>query len=158
MKKIALYPGSFDPITRGHVAIVKRSLSLFDKVYVAIGKNSQKPGLFSIEQRIEWIKASFKEEKKVVVTQYEGLTADYCTTINATHIIRGLRDSQDLLIETQIAHANRKLNPQLTTIFLLSDVDNYSISSSIVRDIYLNGGDISDYLPSCVNLKNNTSK
>lgn len=154
MKKIAVFPGSFDPITRGHESVIRRALPLFDEVYVAIGMNAEKEGFFSIDKRIEWIKQVFDDAPKVKVTKYSGLTVDYCKTVNAGYLLRGLRTSADFEFERSIGQINKKLNENIETVFLLTDPEYTSLNSSIVRDIVRHGGDASPFVPSQVDLKN----
>jgi len=151
MKKIAVFPGSFDPITRGHESIIKRALPLFDELYVSIGVNADKHGFFNIEQRLDWIKQVFKNEPKVKVTQYHGLTVNYCLDINAGYILRGLRTSADFEFERSIGQINKKLSDGLETIFLLTDPEYTSLNSSIIRDILRHGGDAGQFVPSAIN-------
>ena len=120
MKKIAVFPGSFDPITVGHVDVVKRALPLFDEIIIAIGVNSQKQSLFSLEQRIKWIDLVFKNEAKVKVESYEGLTVNFCEKKNANYLLRGIRSAGDFEYEKTIAHLNHDMLPQLETILILS--------------------------------------
>ncbi len=152
MKKIAVFPGSFDPITRGHESIIKRALPLFDELYVSIGVNADKQGFFSVEQRIDWIKQVFKNEAKVKVTQYKGLTVNYCLDINAGYILRGLRTSADFEFERSIGQINKKLSDGIETVFLLTDPEYTSLNSSIIRDILRHGGDAGQFVPSVINL------
>lgn len=143
MSNIAVFPGSFDPITKGHVNIVERALPMFDKIIIAIGTNSDKKYMFPEEKRMQWIKDSFKGITKIEVDEYNGLTVDYCKKVNANFILRGLRTSADFEFERAIAHTNHKLNPSIDTVFILSAENMSSISSSIVREIARHGGDVS---------------
>ncbi|MFU8844211.1 MAG: pantetheine-phosphate adenylyltransferase [Bacteroidales bacterium] len=154
MKKIAVFPGSFDPITRGHESIIRRALPLFDVLYIAIGLNAEKQGFFMVDQRIQWIKMVFAKEPRVAVYQYEGLTVDFCRKHNAGYILRGLRTSADFEFERSIGQVNKKLNPEIETVFLLTDPEYSSLNSSIVRDIIRHGGDPGQFVPRQVNLKN----
>lgn len=147
MKKIAVFPGSFDPITVGHADIVRRALPLFDKIIVAIGINSQKQSLFSLEQRIDWIKTVFKGEKKVSVKSYEGLTVNFCAQENANYLLRGIRSAGDFEYEKTIAHLNHDMLPQLETILILSRPELSSISSTIVREIIRGKGKVGKFVP-----------
>ena len=147
MMKIALFPGSFDPLTKGHVEIIIKGLSVFDKVIVAIGRNSQKKYLFDIETRKQWICDVFKDFPTVEVVIYEGLTIDFCHKIGANYILRGLRSCSDFEYEKGIAFANKEMNPQIETVFLLSSPATFNISSTIVRDIIVNKGDYSHFVP-----------
>lgn len=150
--KRALFPGSFDPITNGHYDIIKRGIKLFDEVIVAIGINSEKNYMFSLEQRKSFLEASFKDEPKVKVVTYKGLTIDFCREIDAQFILRGLRNPADFEFEKAIAHTNRKLS-KIETVFLLTAAKTSYISSSIVRDVIRNGGDYTVLVPDSVVVK-----
>ena len=145
----AIFPGSFDPITLGHVDIVNRALPLFDEIIIAIGVNSDKKYMFSLEERINFIKENYKNEPKITVTTYSGLTTDYCQKMNVDFILRGLRNPADFEFEKAIAQTNRKLS-NIETVFLLTSAATAFISSSIVRDVYKHGGDISKFVPKSV--------
>ncbi len=147
MKSIAIFPGSFDPITLGHVSVVKRSLGLFDELIIAIGINADKKQMFTVEQRKAWIELVFKNEKKIKVATYEGLTVDFCRKKNAQFILRGLRTAADFEFERGIGQINRKLDPNIETVFLLTEAQYTPITSSIVRDVLRNGGDVSTMVP-----------
>lgn len=147
MPKIAVFPGSFDPITVGHVEIVKRALPLFDKVYVAIGVNTQKKYLFSLEERIAWLNTVFANEPKVEVDHFENLTAHYCLRIGAKYLIRGLRNASDFDYEKTISQLNNIVGNGIDTIFLISEPGYSHISSTIVREIIIGGGDATPFLP-----------
>jgi pantetheine-phosphate adenylyltransferase len=151
MKK-AIFPGSFDPITKGHEALVLRGLELFDEIVIAIGTNVTKKYLFSIEQRIKFIEDTFKGNKRVSVQAYEGLTIEFCKSINAKFMLRGLRNSPDFTFEKSISQINRKLNKEIETVFLITSPELSAISSSIIRDIIINKGDASSFLPNGVKL------
>lgn len=144
---IALFPGSFDPITKAHVDIVERSLGLFDKVYIGIGVNSTKKGLLSAGQREQMLQAVFANEPKIHVVAYEGLTVDFCKTINASYMIRGIRTVADFEYEKAIAQMNHALAPQVESIFIVSKPGYSSISSTIVREILRYNGDVSQFVP-----------
>jgi len=152
MERIAIFPGSFDPFTIGHESIVKRAIPLFDKIIVMIGYNSNKRSFFPIGKREKWINEVFKDEPKVSVQCYEGLTVDFCKKVNAQYILRGLRTSADFEFERAIAQVNKKMYPQIESIFLLTTPEHSPINSTIVRDIILHGGDASMFLPSGLNM------
>ena len=145
----ALFPGSFDPITKGHEDIIMRGLNLFDEIVIGVGINSEKKNMFSSEKRINFIKNLFIKSNKISVTSYEGLTVNFCKTINANYILRGLRNPGDFEFEKAIAHTNRKLSG-IETIFLLTSVETSFISSGIVREIILNNGDYRSLVPNSV--------
>lgn len=145
--KIALFPGSFDPVTKAHVDILKRSLPLFDKVIIGIGLNSTKAAYLSIEKRKEMLSVVFANEPKVEVQTYEGLTVEFCKKIKASHMIRGIRTVSDFEYEKAIAQMNHALAPDIESIFIVSKPGYSSISSTIVRDIMRNNGDVSQFLP-----------
>lgn len=147
MKKIAVFPGSFDPITLGHTSIIKRAIPLFDEIIVAIGSNSQKKYMFDLKQREQWIKDCFVNEPKVKVDIYQGLTIKYCEEKNAKFILRGLRDIKDFNYEHTIAQMNRKMNDEIETVFLFTELEYAAINSSVIRDILQNGGDANQFLP-----------
>ncbi len=145
----AIFPGSFDPITLGHVDIINRALPLFDEIVIAIGVNADKNYMFSLEERIQFIKENYKDEPKITVETYSGLTTDFCQKINVDFILRGLRNPADFEFEKAIAQTNRKLS-NIETVFLLTSSDTAFISSSIVRDVYRHGGDITGFVPKSV--------
>jgi pantetheine-phosphate adenylyltransferase len=151
--KIAVFPGSFDPITVGHEAIINRALPLFDKIILAIGVNSAKSHMFSLDQRLNALKVCFEHEPKVEIDHYEGLTIDYCNSINAQYLLRGLRVAIDFEYERNIALMNREMNPDVETVFLISEPRYSAITSTVVRDILKNKGDISRFVPSNFPLK-----
>jgi pantetheine-phosphate adenylyltransferase len=144
--KRALFPGSFDPITLGHTDIIQRSLRLFDEVIIAVGVNSQKKYMFSLEERMAFISAIYKDEPKVSVVSYEGLTVDFCKKNGIEFILRGLRNPADFEFEKAIAHTNRTLS-DVETIFILTAAKTSFISSSIVREIIQHGGDYTELVP-----------
>ena len=145
--KIALFPGSFDPITIAHVDILKRDLPLFYKIVVGIGLNSAKQNFISAEKREEMVKTIFAGNAKVDVQLYEGLTVDFCRKINAKYMVRGIRSSSDFEYERAISQINQTMMPEVETILLLSKPEYSAISSTIVRDILRNKGDISYFVP-----------
>jgi len=147
----AIFPGSFDPITLGHVDIIQRSLPLFDELIIAIGVNSTKKYMFSLEQRKAFIKATFADESKVKVDSYEGLTVDYCDKIAANFILRGLRNPADFEFEKTITQVNRRL-AKIETVFLLTSAETSFISSSIVREVINFDGDYTSMVPKAVRL------
>ncbi len=150
--KRAIFPGSFDPITLGHYDIIKRSIGLFDEVIVAIGINAEKKYMFSLDERQRFIEEAFKNEPKVKVVSYEGLTVDFCLKNNVQFILRGLRNPADFEFEKAIAHTNRNLAP-IESVFLLTSADTSYISSSIVRDVIRNNGDYTKLVPASVIVK-----
>ena len=152
MSRIAVFPGSFSPFTLGHKSVVDRSLPLFDKIIIAIGINSDKNEYFSIEEREKWIQDIYKDNPKIEVQFYEGLTVDFCEKAEAKYILRGLRDSNDFKYEKNIAQTNKNLNPKLETIFIITPPKMSHISSTIMRDIIKNGGDVSQFLPKEIDL------
>jgi len=152
MTKIAVFPGSFDPITMGHVSLVKRALPLFDKVIIAIGINSLKQGMFPIEKRIKWIEDVFANEESIDIKTYSGLTIDFCRKMNANYILRGLRTAADFEFERGIGQVNFMMDENIETVFLLTEAKYTPITSSIVRDVHKNGGDVSLLVPPEVNL------
>jgi pantetheine-phosphate adenylyltransferase len=145
--KIALFPGSFDPVTKAHVDIVKRSVGLFDKVYIGIGDNSSKKGLLSMEKREQMLRAVFETEPKIHIIAYEGLTVDFCRSIGAEYMIRGIRTVSDFEYEKAIAQMNHSLAPDIESIFIVSKPGYSSISSTIVREILRYNGDVSQFIP-----------
>ena len=151
MNKVAVFPGSFDPITRGHESVILRALPLFDSIVVAIGENSEKSGYFPLEKRMEWLRRIFSSEPKVKVASYSGLTIDYCQQTGAKYILRGLRTAADFDFERGIGIMNRAMMPGLETTFLLSAPEYSALSSSIVREIHRNGGDVRQFVPEGIN-------
>ncbi|MDT0552402.1 pantetheine-phosphate adenylyltransferase [Urechidicola vernalis] len=147
--KRAVFPGSFDPITLGHVDIIKRAIPLFDEIIIAIGINADKKYMFETEERKSFIEIAFKDEPKIKTGTYTGLTVDYCKKIDANFILRGLRNPADFEFEKAIAQTNRKLSG-IETVFLLTSAETSYISSSIVRDILRNNGDVSVLVPTSV--------
>lgn len=150
MSRICLFPGTFDPLTLGHVNIIDRSLNLFDKVFIGIGKNANKIPLFTEEDRLAWIKEIYADEPKVDAIVYEGLTAECCNKIGAKFILRGIRYVSDFEYEKAIADMNRSLDKSVETIFLTCLPEYTSVASTLVRDVIRNGGDVSQFVPKVV--------
>lgn len=150
MSRICLFPGTFDPLTLGHVDIINRALPLFDKIVVGIGLNTSKAPMFSPEQRLEWIKEIYRDEEKVEGAVYEGLTINFCKIIGAHFILRGIRYVSDFEYEKTIADANRTLDRSIETVFLTGEPKYTSVASTIVRDIIRNGGNADPFLPPVV--------
>jgi pantetheine-phosphate adenylyltransferase len=148
--RICLFPGTFDPLTLGHVDIINRAIPLFDKIIVGIGLNTAKAPMFSPEQRLQWIKEIYKDEERVDGAVYEGLTINFCKKIGAIFILRGIRYVSDFEYEKTIADANRTMDKKIETIFLTGEPKYTSVASTIVRDIIKNGGDASPFLPEVV--------
>ena len=149
--KSAVFPGSFDPITLGHLDIVERSIPLFDKIIIGVGNNSEKKYMFSLKKRMDFIEETFSHYNNISVSQYEGLTIEFCKKIQADFIIRGLRNPADFEFEKAIAHTNRKLSG-IETVFMLTAAKTSFISSSIVREIISNQGDYTQLVPSSVRI------
>ncbi len=152
-KRIAVFPGSFDPITLGHEDLIKRAAPLFDKIIVAIGLNSSKKTLFPLNQRMLWLQEVFKKEENIIIDSYEGLTVNFCNEKSSSYIIRGLRSSSDFEYEKQISQLNRIIGSGIETVFLISKPEFSHISSSIVREILKNNGDVSQLVPRELDLK-----
>ncbi len=159
MSRICLFPGTFDPITMGHIDIINRALPLFDKVVIGIGKNSSKVPMFSEEQRLNWLKEIYINEPKVDAVIYEGLTVECCKKVGANFILRGIRYVNDFEYEKAIADMNRSINGHIETVFLTCLPQYTSVASTLVRDVLKNGGDVSQFLPAVVNesIKNKKS-
>ncbi len=150
MPRICLFPGTFDPVTFGHIDIINRSLNLFDKVIIGIGMNSNKAPLYSPEERLYWIKEIYKDEPKVDALVYEGLTAECCKRVGAKFILRGIRYVNDFEYEKAIADMNRSLDSSIETIFLTCLPQYTSVASTLVRDVIKNGGNVSQFVPKVV--------
>jgi len=146
-KKIGLFPGSFDPITKGHVSIIKRALPLFDEIIVGIGVNTEQKYFFPLEQRLNWLNEIFKSYDNIKIAHYTGLTVDFCKQQNANFLIRGLRNEQDFQYELRIAQVNRELNSNIETIFISTSPELSAINSTIIRDIIKHGGDVQAFVP-----------
>jgi pantetheine-phosphate adenylyltransferase len=153
MKKIAVFPGSFDPFTIGHEAIVRRALNLFDEIIIAVGANALKKNYYSLSTRKEMISLVFKNEPRVKVSHYEGLTVDYCKKNKIGYLVRGLRTAADFEFERAIAQVNKVLAPDVESVFLLTVPEHSHINSTIVRDIIRSGGDASVFIPGAIDLK-----
>ena len=151
MSKIAIFPGSFDPITLGHVNIIERAMPLFDKIIIAIGVNSQKSGYFTLEKRMNWLQEIYGSTGNVVIESYEGLTVDFCKRQESKYILRGLRGVSDYEYERVIAQTNKTMYPEIETVFILSAPEFSHISSTIVREVLRHKGDISKLVPMVVN-------
>ncbi|TFB12092.1 pantetheine-phosphate adenylyltransferase [Candidatus Marinimicrobia bacterium MT.SAG.3] len=151
--KIAVYPGTFDPITNGHVDIIKRSAKLFDKIIVTVAVNTQKIPLFNLTERAEMIHQVLKNEERIEVDQFDGLIAEYLKRVNASAMIRGLRAVSDFEYEFQMSLMNRKLNPDVETVFLTPAQEYIHLNSTIVKEVASFGGDVSEYVPDYVKAK-----
>ena len=147
MEKIAVFPGSFDPFTVGHEEIVRRGLKLFDKIIIAVGVNPVKKEFLDTDCRIRLIRKAFEDTDRVTVEPYFGLTVDFCRQVNAHIIIRGLRTAADFEYERAVGQANRAMDGRIETVFVLTSTEHTFVSSRIVRNIYLNGGDVTRFLP-----------
>ncbi|MBP6978076.1 MAG: pantetheine-phosphate adenylyltransferase [Bacteroidales bacterium] len=147
MKKIAVFPGSFDPITRGHESIVLRALSVFDEIIIAVGQNIEKKYFYPLDRRMEWIMKVFHDYPMITVESYQGLTVDYCRQKGVHFIIRGLRTSADFEFERSIGQINKQIYPDVETVFLLATPEFTALNSSIVRDIIRNNGDPNPFIP-----------
>src|SRR5687767_5271894 len=148
--RIALFPGTFDPVTFGHLDIIERALPLFDKLFIGIGANASKLPMFSSDQRIGWLKEIFKNQSKVEAVVYDGLTVECCKRVGANYILRGIRYVNDFEYEKAIADMNRSLDGHIETVFLTCLPEFTSVASTLVRDVIRNGGDASQFLPDLV--------
>ncbi|HRN91107.1 MAG TPA: pantetheine-phosphate adenylyltransferase [Ferruginibacter sp.] len=151
MSRIALFPGTFDPVTKGHTDIIDRSLALFDKLYIGIGRNVNKQPMFSEQQRLRWLQEIYAGNPKVEAVVYEGLTVDCCREVNANFIVRGIRYVNDFEYEKAIADMNRSLQGNVETIFLTCLPQYTSVASTLVRDVLKNKGSVEQFLPDAVN-------
>lgn len=152
MNKIAIFPGSFDPFTVGHESIVKRAIDLFETIIVAVGVNSGKKSLMSVDARVDMINEVFDKDPNVYAESFEGLTVDYCKKVNAQYMLRGIRTSSDFEYERAIAQVNKKMLPNIESIFLLTSPEHTPVNSTIIRDIIRNGGDASQFLPENIDI------
>ncbi len=152
MKKTAVFPGSFDPITRGHENVILRALPLFDEIIIAIGINAEKQSFFPVEQRMQWISQVFAAYPEIKVASFNGLTVDFCRQVHATYILRGLRTSADFEFERSIGQINKQLHSDLETVFFLTLPQYSALTSSIVRDIIRNGGDPGSFVPEAISI------
>jgi pantetheine-phosphate adenylyltransferase len=153
MEKIAIFPGSFDPFTVGHESIVRRSVSLFDTIIVAVGVHSGKQPLMSVASRVAMINEVFRDDDKVTCASFEGLTVDFCRKVNANYMLRGIRTAADFEYERAIAQINKKMLPDVESVFLLTNPEHTPVNSTIIRDIIRNGGDASQFLPEGIDIK-----
>lgn len=153
MNKIAIFPGSFDPFTVGHESIVLRSLDLFDKIIVGVGVNSGKEALLSVNARVTMINEIFKDVPNVSADSFEGLTVDFCKKVKAEYMLRGIRTAADFEYERAIAQVNKKMLPEVESVFLLTSPEHTPVNSTIIRDIIRNGGNASQFLPSGIDIK-----
>ena len=151
MQRICLFPGTFDPVTLGHIDIINRALPLFDKVVIGIGRNANKVAMFSEEQRLQWVKDIYKDEPRINAVVYEGLTVNCCKAVGADFILRGIRYVNDFEYEKAIADMNRSIDGHIETVFLTCLPQYTSVASTLVRDVIKNGGDVSKFLPAAVN-------
>lgn len=151
MQRICLFPGTFDPVTLGHIDIINRAIPLFDRVIVGIGRNVNKVPMFSEEQRLQWVKDIYKNQPIVDAVVYDGLTVNCCKMVGANFILRGIRYVNDFEYEKAIADMNRSLDGNIETVFLTCLPQFTSVASTLVRDVYKNGGDVSQFLPAEVN-------
>ncbi len=147
MTRKAVFPGTFDPFTIGHESLVNRAVDLFDEIIIAIGVNPEKKALFPIEERLSWIIHLFQHIDKISVETFEGLTVDYCKKMGAKYLLRGIRTASDFEYERAVAQNNKTLYPDIDTIFLLTLPEHTPVNSTIIKNIYMNGGDISKFIP-----------
>lgn len=152
MNNVAVFPGSFDPFTVGHEAVVRRALGIFDQIIIAVGDNVEKKSFFPLKSRKEIISRTFRDEPRVKIDHYTGLTVDYCRSIGARYLLRGLRTSADFEFERAIGQVNKSMAPDIETVFLLTAPEHSFINSTIVRDVLKNGGDASGFVPSVINI------
>jgi pantetheine-phosphate adenylyltransferase len=150
MKKVAVFPGSFDPITKGHENVIKRAIPLFDEIIIAIGENAQKNNYFNLDDRVKWIEKVFENNENISVKTYSGLTTEFCKKMNSKYLLRGLRTSADFEFERSIGQVNKRLYPEIETVFMLTASEFTPISSSIVRDIHHHKGSILQFIPEAI--------
>ena len=151
MERTCLFPGTFDPVTMGHIDIINRAMPLFDKLVIGIGRNTNKVPMFSEEQRLNWLLEIYKDEPRVTAVVYDGLTVNCCKRVGASFILRGIRYVNDFEYEKAIADMNRSIDGHIETIFLTCLPQYTSVASTLVRDVIKNGGDVSQFLPGVVN-------
>ncbi|MFZ4057026.1 MAG: pantetheine-phosphate adenylyltransferase [Ferruginibacter sp.] len=151
MERICLFPGTFDPVTLGHIDIINRAMPLFDKLIIGIGRNVNKTPMFSEEKRLEWLKDIYRDQPKVDAVVYDGLTVNCCKRVGAKFILRGIRYVNDFEYEKAIADMNRSIDGKIETVFLTCLPQFTSVASTLVRDVLKNGGDVSQFLPAEVN-------
>lgn len=152
MKRLAVFPGSFDPITRGHENVVRRAAHLFDEIIVAIGQNTTKQSMFPLEKRLQWVQQTFTDLSNIRVEVYEGLTVDFCKKYEATFLLRGLRNGGDFEYERTIAHMNKAISNELETILVFTDPEYASVHSTVIREVLRNNGDVSQFVPKAINI------
>jgi pantetheine-phosphate adenylyltransferase len=153
MKRVVLFPGSFDPFTLGHMAVAEMGLSMFDRVVIGVGVNASKQGLLQPSRRVEMIRSLFVDEPRIEVALYEGLTGDYCRSRGITHILRGLRNSNDFEYERDLEMANAQIFPEITTVAVFTPAEYIAVSSRLAREIITMGGDPSKFLPRGIDIK-----
>ena len=154
MSKIALFPGSFDPFTIGHESVVLRSVDLFDAIIIGVGVNSGKEALLTVDARVEMINKIFKDVPTISVDSFEGLTVDFCKKMKANYMLRGIRTAADFEYERAIAQINKRMLPEVESVFLLTNPEHTPVNSTIIRDIIRNHGDASQFLPSGIDINN----
>jgi pantetheine-phosphate adenylyltransferase len=152
MKKIAVFPGSFDPFTVGHESVTRRALGIFDEIIIAVGDNIDKKSYFPLKTRMEIIRKTFMDEPRVRIDSYSGLTVEYCRKNKVSYLLRGLRTSADFEFERAVGQVNKSMEPAIETVFLLTAPEHSFINSTIVRDVLRNGGDASGFVPSVINI------
>ena len=151
-KRIAVFAGTFDPVTMGHVDVVRRAAPLFDEIIIAIGVNTAKKTLFSLEKRTEWLDRTFSDLSNIRIEHYEGLTVNFCESMGAKYLLRGLRNGTDFDYEAHIAQLNKSLDSKIETVFMMTSPEFSFISSTLVRDLVIHQGDYQPYVPNSVEL------